>query len=273
MGGGLQHGGRIDDLTAHLLGGLIHGGQACAVGIGAVHDTGIHAGFGDLGGDLLDVGAVGDDTGCGQCFLVQSVVGKDLLGVLAHGHIAVAHAEQNAPGLEVLGQRIEAVDALIAILGHAQNDLVLQQVHAGIAVHEVQSFGVHIGGSGAVQLVHLLLTGGDEQVAVRAFLDLGLEGAGGVEVEAEGHVGVLGRVNLADGGEGLGEGCGGKHDQLHGSTGSFRRSSGRACHGRCSAGSGGAAGGQGRSGTGDTGSSQKAAAGNFSVVHDKRSCF
>jgi len=26
-------------------------------------------------------------------------------------------------------------------------------------------------------------------------------------------------------------------------------------------------------GTGDTGSSQKAAAGNFSVVHDKRSCF
>ena len=101
-------------------------------------------------------------TSCGQCFLVQSVVGKDLLGVLAHGHIAVAHAEQNVPGLEVLGQRIEAVDALIAILGHAQNDLVLQQVHAGIAVHEVQSFGVHIGGSGAVQLVHLLLTGGDE---------------------------------------------------------------------------------------------------------------
>ena len=41
----------------------------------------------DLGGDLLDVGAVGDDTGCGQCFFVQSVVGKDLLGVLAHGHI------------------------------------------------------------------------------------------------------------------------------------------------------------------------------------------
>ena len=173
----------------------------------------------------------------------------------------------------MLGQRIEAVDALIAILGHAQNDLVLQQVHAGIAVHEVQSFGVHIGGSGAVQLVHLLLTGGDEQVAVRAFLDLGLEGAGGVEVEAEGHLRVFCRVGLTDGGEGLGEGCGGKHDQLHGSTGSFRRSSGRACHGRCSAGSGGAAGGQGRSGTGDTGSSQKTAAGNFSVVHDKRSCF
>ena len=58
VGGGLQHGGRVDHLTAHLPGGLIHGGQACAVGIGAVHDTGIHAGFGDLGGDLLDVGAV-----------------------------------------------------------------------------------------------------------------------------------------------------------------------------------------------------------------------
>ena len=103
----------------------------------------------------------------------------------------------------MLGQRIEAVDALIAILGTHRTTFVLQQVHAGIAVHEVQSFGVHIGGSGAVQLVHLLLTGGDEQVAVRAFLDLGLEGAGGVEVEAlKVTPGVLGRVDLADGGEG-----------------------------------------------------------------------
>ena len=173
----------------------------------------------------------------------------------------------------MLSQAVEAVNPLVAALRHTEHDLVLQQIHTAFGIHKVQALGVHLSGSGAVQLVHLLLTGGDEQVAVRAFLDLGLEGAGGVEVEAEGHAGVLGRVDLADGGEGLGEGCGGKHDQLHGSTGSFRRSSGRACHGRCSAGSGGAAGGQGRSGTGDTGSSQKAAAGNFSVVHDKRSCF
>ena len=115
----------------------------------------------------------------------------------------------------MLGQSVKAVDALVAALRHAEHHLVFQQVHAGVAVHKVQPVLIHIGRSYDIQLVHLLLTGRDEQVAVRALLDLGLEGAGGVEVEPEGHTRVLCRVGLTDGGESLGEGCGGKHDQLH----------------------------------------------------------
>ena len=41
VGSSLQHGGRVNDLAAHLLGGLVHGGQIGAEGIGAVHDTGV----------------------------------------------------------------------------------------------------------------------------------------------------------------------------------------------------------------------------------------
>ena len=61
-----------------------------------------------------------------------------------------------------------------------------------------------------VELVHLLLGRGDEDVAVRALLDLGLQSARRVEVEAHVHpaVGVLEEV--ADRGEGLREGGGGK---------------------------------------------------------------
>ena len=115
----------------------------------------------------------------------------------------------------MFGQCVKAVNALVAALRHAEHHLVLQQVHAAVGIHKVQPVLVHIGRSGDVQLVHLLLTGRDEQIAIRALLDLGLEGAGGVEVEAEGHARVFCRVGLTDGGEGLGEGCGGKHDQLH----------------------------------------------------------
>ena len=60
----------------------------------------------------------------------------------------------------------------------------------------------------------------DHRISRRSFLAAaGIAGAAaaltGVEVEAEGHARVLCRVGLTDGGEGLGEGCGGKHDQLH----------------------------------------------------------
>ena len=105
----------------------------------------------------------------------------------------------------MLGQSIKAVDALVAALGHTEDDLVFQQVHAGGGVHEVQTVGVYVGRSGDVQLVHLLLAGREEEVAVSALLDLGLESTGGIEVEAEGDARVLGRVVLGDGVQGLGQ--------------------------------------------------------------------
>ena len=105
----------------------------------------------------------------------------------------------------MLGQSIKAVDALVAALGYTEDDLVFQQIHTGGGVHEVQTVGIHVGRSGDVQLVHLLLTGREEEVAVSALLDLGLESTGGIKVEAEGDARVLGRVVLGDGVQGLGQ--------------------------------------------------------------------
>ena len=92
--------------------------------------------------------------------------------------------------------------------------------HAGGGVHKVQTVGVYVGRSGDVQLVHLLLTGREEEVAVSALLDLGLESTGGIEVEAEGDARVLGRVVLGDGVQGLGQGGSGKDDELDALAGS-----------------------------------------------------
>ena len=214
MGSVLHDSCRVDNLTAHLSGGFVHDGQACAEGIGAVDDTGVDAGLADLRGDFLDVGAVGDDTSCGQSVLVEVVVSKDLLGVLADRNIAVSHAEEDILGFQMLGQSVKTVDALVAALGNAENDLVFQQVHAAVAVHEVEAVGVDIAGCGDIQLVHLLLTGRDEQVAVCALLDLGLEGSGGIEVEAKGHFRMLGGVGLRNGVQGFSQGCSCKDDQL-----------------------------------------------------------
>jgi len=165
----------------------------------------------------------------------------------------------------MLGQCVKTVNALVAALRHAEHHLVLQQVHAAVGIHKVKAVLVHIGRSGDVQLIHLLLTGRDEQIAIRALLDLGLEGAGRVEVEPEGHLRVLCRVALTDSVQRLGERGGGKHDQLH-ALGCFRGSGGRGSHGRCCAGSA-AAGGEGSGCTGHTGCDQKAPAGNAMVVH------
>ena len=168
----------------------------------------------------------------------------------------------------MLSQRIEAVDALIAVFGHAENHFVLQQVHAAVAVHEVETLGIDIRRSGDVQLVHLLLTGGEEEVAVRALLNLGLQGAGGIEVEAERHAGVLCCVVLGDGVQGLGQGSCGEDDQLDGLAGSRLRGSGSGtCHGGSSAGgaAGTAAGSQGSRCGYDAGSVQEAAAGDLAI--------
>ena len=105
----------------------------------------------------------------------------------------------------MLGQCVKAVNALVAAFRHAEHHLVFQQVHAAVGIHKVKAFLVHLGRSGDVQLVHLLLTGREEEVAVGTLLDLGLQGAGGIKVEAEGDARVLGRVVLGDGVQGLGQ--------------------------------------------------------------------
>ncbi len=66
MRGGLQHGRRINDLSAHFGCRLIDNGQARAVSVRAVNNARIHAALSDLSGDLFDVAAVGDTLCIGE---------------------------------------------------------------------------------------------------------------------------------------------------------------------------------------------------------------
>ena len=163
------------------------------------------------------------DFGGGQGLLVQLIEFENLLGVLAHRDVAVAHGQQNIAGFEQLGQLLKALDALGVALGNSQGHLVFQQVHPGVRQDEVQAFfpglfwGVHVDGrgKGGIQFVHLLLTGRDEEVALRPRLNLSLEGAGGVEVEEQRHIGMVLFMILSDLRQRLLEGGGGKDRQLH----------------------------------------------------------
>ena len=215
MLGDLQHGGRIDDLAAHFLGGVVNGGQTRAEGVGAIHDAAVHAALGNLSGNFLHVGAVGEHALLGQFSLVQLIIGQDLLGVLTHRHIAIAHRQQHVARLEALGQRIEALHVLGVPLRHAQGHAVLQQVYAGFFIDEIQTGSVDGGISGNIQLVHLLLTGGDKQVALGSFLDLGLECTRGIKVKRQGYVGRNLRVQIGNLGQGFGHRGGSKHNQLY----------------------------------------------------------
>lgn len=94
------------------------------------------------------------------------------MGVLAHGNVRVAHGELDVASLEVLGELVEAVDVSGIALGHHERDLVLQDVEARVALDEVEALLVAADVRG-VELVHLLLAGGDEHVALRALLDHG----------------------------------------------------------------------------------------------------
>ena len=82
--GDVQHSGRVDDLTAHLSGSGVHHGQSGGECVGLVNDAAIYSGFGNLGGNFLDVGAVGDGTGGSQIFLQQIIVRQDLPGILTN---------------------------------------------------------------------------------------------------------------------------------------------------------------------------------------------
>ena len=205
MLGRVQHRRGVDDLATHLRGGLVHHGQAGAECIRAIDDARVHAALADLRGDLLDVSAIGNAARVCKRGFIQPVPGQDLLGVLADRHVAVAHGEQDVARLQVLGERIKAVNALGVAFGHGERDLVFQQINAAALEHKVQPLGVDRRVRGGVQLVHLLLARGNEQVADCALLDLGLERAGGVEIESQRHIGRDGLVVLRDLVQGFGQ--------------------------------------------------------------------
>ena len=81
----LHDGSRIDYLAAHILGCTVNNGEAGGECVGAVDYAAVNAALGNLSGDFLDVGAVGDGACVCKSGLVKLVVGKDLLSVLAYG--------------------------------------------------------------------------------------------------------------------------------------------------------------------------------------------
>ena len=91
----VQHGCRVDDLTAHLGGRGIHNGQAGGEGIGRVDDAAVDGGLAHLRGDFLDIRAVGQYAGVGERFFIEAIERKDLLRVLADGDIRIAHGEED----------------------------------------------------------------------------------------------------------------------------------------------------------------------------------
>ena len=111
----------------------------------------------------------------------------------------------------------------IYITKNGEGDLVLEQVDARALEHEVETVGIAaIGVTGGVERVHLLRRGGDEDVAVRAFFDLGLQRARGIEVVDERHVRRSFLVQLSDLLQRLGHGRGSEHNQLDRLGGFFR---------------------------------------------------
>ena len=171
--GDVQHGGGIDHLAAHLGGGGIYHREPGGEGVSGVDHAAVHRSLSDLGGHFLDVGTVGNQSFLRQFCFGKAVVFKDLLSVLPHGHVLVAHGHKYVPGLEPLGQLVKGLDSGGIALGHGQGDLVFQNVGAGALEHKVQPVGIDVGGGGTVQLIHLLLPGGDEDVAVGAGRNLG----------------------------------------------------------------------------------------------------
>ena len=217
----LEHGGGIDDLTAHLGGGAVHDRKAGGVGVRGVDDAAVGGGLTHLRGDLLDIVAVGQLIRDGG--LVNAVVVEDLQGVLAHGHVTVADGQHHISPLEQLGKLVKALYALGVALGNGERHLVFQQVHTAVSDDEVKPVGIflRVADEAAVHRVHLRGSGGDEQVAVCALLDLGEQLAGGIEVVGDGDLGRGGLVKLRDLGQSLRHGGGGEHDQLDRIAGGF----------------------------------------------------
>ena len=85
---------------------------------------------------------------------------------------------------------------------------------------------IHSRNHSSIQFVHLLLSGGNKDIAVRPFLNLGLEGAGGIEVEHQIHILMVRSVVFADFRQRFLHGGGGKNHQLY-RTVSFRAAGGQ----------------------------------------------
>ena len=189
------------------------------MGIGGIDDAAVHGTLADLSGHLLHVVAVGQLIRDGG--LVDAVVVEDLQGVLTHGHVAVADGQHHIAVLQQLGKLIKALNALGIAGGNGERHLIFQQVHTAVSDDEIKPVGVLLGitDEAAVHGVHLLGGGGDEQIAVRALLDLGEQLAGGIEVIGNGHVGIILLVHFLELVHGLRHGGGGEHDQLHRLTG------------------------------------------------------
>ena len=118
--------------------------------------------------------------------------------------------EQNKP---------EAIAAISAVLGSGIDLLPLHvRYPQGAEKQLIQTVRVLVGVvlERAVECVHLLGRCGDEYVAVRAFLDLGKQVAGGGKVERQGDVRVNRLVVLCDPVQGLGHGGRRKDGQLCG---------------------------------------------------------
>ena len=202
-------------MAAHLGGGAVDDCEAGGVSVGGVDDAAVGAGLAHLSGNFLDVVAVGQAVG--ERRLIKAIVGKDLLGVLADGHVAVADGEHDVAALEEFSELVEALDALGVALGNGERDLVLKQVDAAVGHDEVKTVGVLVlvVNEAAVHGVHLLGGGGDEQVAVSTLADLGEELARGVKVVGDVDVGGNFLVHLGDLRQSFGHGGSGEDDKIN----------------------------------------------------------
>ena len=189
------------------------------MGVGGVDDAAVHSALADLRGNLLHVVAVGQLICDGG--LVDAVVVEDLQGVLTHGHVAVADGQHHITVLQQLGKLVEALNALGIAHWNGERHLVFQQVYTAVGDDEVKPVGVLLGitDQAAVHGVHLLGSGGDKQVTLRALLDLGEQLAGGIKVIGNGHVGIVLLVHFLELVHGLRHRGGSEHDQLHRLTG------------------------------------------------------
>ena len=143
---------------------------------------------------------------------------EDLLGVLADRNVAVADSKQHVTALQLVREVIKALHTLRVALRYGQRDLVLEQIDTDAVQQLVQTVRVLVGVilERAVECVHLLGCCRDKHVAIRAFLDLGEQVAGGGKVERQGDVRGNRLVVLCDPVQGLGHGGCRKDGQLCG---------------------------------------------------------
>ena len=130
---GSHHGSRVDHLAAHLGGGAIYGSESGGEGVSGVNDAAVHSRLADLGGDFLDIGSVSQAVG--NSGFIDAIIGEDLLGILAHGYVAVTDGQKHVAALQQLGQLVETLDPLRIAFRHSQGHLVLQQVQTGALQH------------------------------------------------------------------------------------------------------------------------------------------